>query len=107
MSFEKLIEVLGISHLELIVENLGENGSENTENQGVSDIYLSGEVPGINIQDTTGENDSTALTLDDVIVSGKTRQFVADVESVVFSSPELVWVGKVGEESTVGGVKRI
>ena len=31
--------------------------------------------------------------------------FVADVESVEFSSPELVWVGKVENDSTVSGLR--
>ena len=34
-----------------------------------------------------------------------TEQFVADVQSVEFSDPALVWVGKAEEESTVGQIK--
>ena len=82
ISFSDLIEVLGVA-------KTGEN----------DDVYLLGEVPGIDNQD------ATAITLDGVVVSEATREFVADVESVVFSSPELVWVGKVDEDSTVGGIK--
>ena len=47
------------------------------------------------------------LTLADVEISDKTRKFVADVESVEFSNPELVWVGNVGSDSTVGDLKEI
>lgn len=32
-------------------------------------------------------------------------QFVADVADVQFSNPDLVWVGKVADDSTVGGLK--
>ena len=88
ISFSDLIEVLGVA-------KTGEN----------DDVYLPGEVPGINDQDATGENGSAALTLDGVVVSEKTREFVADVKSVVFSSPELVDVSKVESETTVGGIK--
>ena len=38
-------------------------------------------------------------------VSEETKKFVADVESIEFSNPELVWVGKVETDSTVGGIK--
>ena len=112
VSFYKLVEVLGISNTTNNRENQGENGaistentSETEENEGNSDVENLMEVPGINNQDATGEGSSTALTLYDVVVSDATREFVADVESVVFSSPELVWVGKVDEKSTVGGIK--
>ena len=33
------------------------------------------------------------------------QAFAADVENAVFSSPELVWIGKIEEETTVGGLK--
>ena len=49
--------------------------------------------------------EETVLTLDDVQVSDETKEFVADVEKVEFSSPELVWVEKVDDESTVGSLK--
>ena len=45
------------------------------------------------------------LTLADVQVSDRTREFVADVERVEFSSPGLLWVGRVEAESTVGALK--
>ena len=46
-----------------------------------------------------------AIDLNSVTVSEATKKFVADVESVEFSDPTLVWVSKVDEESTVGGIK--
>ena len=117
ISFSELIEVLGVA-------KTGEN----------DDVHLAGEVPGIDNQDVNGEKDTsentesaentgysgvhnpmevsgidnqdaTALTLDGVEVSEATREFVADVESVVFSNPALVDVSKVENETTVGGIK--
>lgn len=78
VSFTDLIEVLGIIE--------GTNSGENDVN--------SAEV-----------TDEDALTLSDVTVSEETRKFVADVESVEFSNPDLVWVGKVETDSTVGEIK--
>ena len=39
-------------------------------------------------------------------VSEATKRFVADVKSIEFSSPELVWIGKVEEKASVGGLKK-
>ena len=78
VSFTNLIEVLGIIE--------GTNSGEN-------DI------------DSAEVTDQDALTLSDVTVSEETKKFVADVESIEFSNPELVWVGKVETDSTVGGIK--
>lgn len=33
--------------------------------------------------------------------------FVAEIENVVFSNPELVWIGKIDEETTVGSIKSV
>ena len=38
-------------------------------------------------------------------ISEETGQFIANVEKVEFSNPELVWVGKVNNEITVGELK--
>ena len=57
------------------------------------------EVLGI-IDDT-----NTSLLPGDVEVSEATRRFMADVASVEFSSPELVDVSKVVEDTTVGRIK--
>ncbi len=39
-------------------------------------------------------------------ITDDTNEFVEDVESVESSSPELVWVGKAGRDSTVGSLKK-
>ena len=46
-----------------------------------------------------------AINLNSIPVSETTKQFVADIEKVEFSTPDLVWVGKVENDSTVGGLK--
>lgn len=51
------------------------------------------------------ETSNAPLTLNDVVVSDAARMFVADVESVSFSDPELVWVDTVEELTNIGGIK--
>ena len=63
------------------------------------------EVLGIASADKNGITYEEAIKLNEVEVSEATKKFVADVESVEFSTPELVWVGNVDENSTVGGLK--
>ena len=77
VTLRQLVEVLGIAN--------SDADSESTQNEG-----------------SQAEN---VLTMSNVVISEKTREFVADVEKVEFSSPELVWLGKVVEENTVGGLK--
>ncbi len=63
------------------------------------------EVLGITGSDAFSSPDEEAVSLDSVTVSDKTREFLADVESVEFSDPDLVWAGKVNETATVGEIK--
>ena len=107
-SFYKIVEVLGISNPgtqsgsgdEIETEN-GEIGAENGENTDGNAVH--------NVVEETGVEDtgtySDAVSLNNVEVSEATKKFVADVANVEFSSPDLVWVGKVDEETTVGGLK--
>ena len=75
MSFEALLEVLGIAQDPEAEASVSETAA------------------------------ADALTMNDIEISEKTKEFVADVEKVEFSKPELVWVGKVDEDSTVGSLK--
>jgi len=50
------------------------------------------------------DTQDTAIMLD-VTASEEAKKFAADVASVEFTSPELVWVGKAEETTTVGGIK--
>ena len=53
----------------------------------------------------TGMPYEQAISLNRVTVSKETRAFAANIETVEFSNPELVWVGKTNEGSTVGALK--
>ncbi|MBQ9632547.1 MAG: hypothetical protein IJV04_06520, partial [Lachnospiraceae bacterium] len=75
VSFTDLVEVLGI---------LGDTYSDEN-NADIEDQITDGML--------------------DVTASEAAKKFVADVESVEFSSPELVWGGKVDAETTVGALK--
>ena len=114
-SFYKIVEVLGIGEQgtqsgsgeeneKIEGVNAHENSeikAENGENTDGETVYNVGEETGVENTDTY----SDAISLNSVEVSDETRAFVADVASVEFSSPELVWVGKVDETSTVGRLK--
>ena len=55
--------------------------------------------------DAVEEQDANGLL--DVTASDAAKKFVADVASVEFSSPELVWVGKVENETIVDALKEV
>ena len=84
VSFTKLMEVIGVT------------GREENDNSGADSENEASEE---DIQKIT------ALTLSGVEVSSETKAFVADVEKVEFSDPDLVWVGKAADDSTVGALK--
>ena len=84
VSFAKLMEVLGVT---------GREERDNSEDASESDI---------------SEEDTqkiTALTMSSVEVSSEAKSFVADVEKVEFSNPDLVWIGKAADDCTVGELK--
>ncbi|MBR6615331.1 MAG: hypothetical protein IKK95_05110, partial [Lachnospiraceae bacterium] len=99
VSFTDLVEVLGIIGDTYSEENGDENGSVIAENAEENAANEGAEENGVN-SDT-----NTALILGDVEVSEAVKKFVADVASVEFSSPELVDVSKVENETTVGKIK--
>ncbi|MDO5138735.1 MAG: vWA domain-containing protein, partial [Oscillospiraceae bacterium] len=82
ISFEHLVEVLDIEVSDTNTEKENENGSGFVE-----------------------DNADDAIKLNEVEVNEATKRFVADVERVEFSDPELVWVGKVNADATVGELK--
>ncbi len=99
VSFTDLVEVLGITGDTNSEEDGDENGSVIAGNAGENVANEGAEENGIN------SVTNTVITLGDVEVSEATRKFVADVASVEFSSPELVDVSKVEEDTTVGQIK--
>ena len=82
VSLEHVVEVLGI----LDGTNNGRNGDENTSESDAAEEQI-----------TDGMLDVTA--------SDSAKKFVADVESITFSNPDLLWVGKVNDDTTVGSLK--
>ena len=82
VSFTDLVEVLGI----IDDTNSEENGDEKNA-----------------VIETSEARDENGLL--DITESDATKKFVADVVSVEFSSPELVDVSKVENETTVGQIK--
>lgn len=101
ISLEHLVEVLGIGIGDKKAENRDaedETANDNSSNhaEDTDDTESWEEIFGAH---------NEAIKLNEVEVSEATKNFVADVESVEFSSPELVWVGKVNETATVGDLK--
>ena len=66
------------------------------------------EVLGVVSDTGSGEIEAETSTADgmlDVAASDAAKEFVANVESLEFSSPDLVWVGKADAKITVGALK--
>ena len=84
VSLEHLVEVLGIAGSDSALDT--ENSAEDAESEEVA-------------------ASEDAVSLNKLPVSESAKQFVADVQSVELSSPDLVWVGKADDETTVGGLK--
>ena len=125
VSLEHVVEVLGISELGTNNENSSASTENGEDSQNETEANLGLEVPGnddsATYEDSTeslagslssdgGENTSSyiyqeAINLNNVEVSEATKRFVANVVSVEFSNPELVWVGKINVETTVGALK--
>ena len=111
VSLEHLVEVLGIATIDA---NTGSGAEKAGNGTGNGDVSAKAEnsienrddfaeiVPGA---EEAGTYDQ-AIKLNEVKVSEATKQFVADVDSVMFSSPELVWVGKADRKTKVGLLKK-
>ena len=98
--FEFSIPGGGFVSLEHVVEALGIAGI------GENDACNAGEGAGTEEKSAnTGSSYEESISLNKVEVSEAAKKFVADVADVEFSSSELVWVGKVDADSTVGGLK--
>ena len=90
VSFTKLAEILHVA---------------GNDNQSDSEINKDSEAS----EDETLQADNIdivdILTLDDVKVSDETREFIENVEKVEFSNPELMWIGKISDDTTVGELR--
>ena len=87
VSLEHLMEVLGIA---------GDDADDTGD-----DIY-GGEKAGNAVESSVYQETIDINTME---VSEETKAFAADVESVEFSTPELVWVGKAENRTTAGSLK--
>ena len=83
----------GFVSLEHVVEVLGIADADTSDTNEEADAQA---------EDTQAEK---KLSLADVEISDRTKEFVADVKNVEFSDPDLAWIGKVDETGTVGGLK--
>ena len=84
VSFEKMAEMLGLACDTETVDD------KSTEIAGVS---------------YTNQATTDPISLSETAISDEARKFIADVRSVHFSNPELVWVGKTMSETSVGVLK--
>ena len=112
VSLQQLVEVLGIVENPDLNDKADEQGINDDTEETKSDSKNTnepGEAENGIAEQKNSEGAETiekrALTLDDVVVSDETRTFVADIETVTFSTPNLLWVGKTDEATTVGELK--
>jgi len=105
VSLEHVVEVLGIARIGENGNSEDENEANEAENASENDVYNGVEETDVDDNGANSNAYEESISLNNVEVSEATRQFVADVASVEFSSPELVWVGKVEETATVGQLK--
>ena len=99
VSFAHLVDVLGIEAGDINNNPDDHNEYEITENDSVESTENAGEE-----QEAFGTYDA-AIKLNEMDISEEAKLFVAEVENIVFSNPELVWIGKVDEETTIGELK--
>ena len=121
VSLRALVEVLGVANADgqddVVADSEGGQGADpNSAVEGVGQ-EADGLADETAVDDRVGEtvraeeSDQEAgraeevLTLSGIPISDETREFVADVESVEFSSPDLLWVGKNDDDTTVGELK--
>ena len=122
-SFEQLVEVLGIGAASGIEDNNekeyfeGENDTDSGEElieQEADQLEEDAGIEGIDNYDeqleeesigSAEEDNNQIMSPNEIRISEETKKFVAEVENLEFSSPELVWVGKVNGPITVGSLK--
>ncbi|MBQ6635771.1 MAG: Cna B-type domain-containing protein [Lachnospiraceae bacterium] len=113
VSLQHLVEVLGIADNDRSSENASDDAGDGGDFSREKEIEGSAGAGGEQGADNSGTQSEAgsnhyeeAINLNNAVVSEKTREFVADVSNVEFSNPDLVWAGKVDQESTVGGLKQ-
>ena len=96
VSFSDLIEVLGITNVEEDAAVVEDETEEVPAADGMPDAAAA--------EDET-EEVPAADGMPDAAASDAAKQFTENIESVEFSAPRLVWVGKVDADTTVGALK--
>ena len=105
ISLEHVVEMLGIARVGDNGADSVENTSDEAEDAAENDACNEVDETGAEGNDANGSTCQESIDLNHIEVSEETKKFVADVVSVEFSSPELVWVGKADETTTVGELK--
>ena len=101
VSFTELVEMLGLNGLAPDPEVMVPNSDDVTPDE-VNGLEIEiEEEPQVAAPEADGESDILAEDS-----AAAAREFVADVQNVEFSTPSLVWVGKVNEPTTVGALKK-
>ena len=100
VSLEHVVEILGIADNTTNTEktSLSEENGRGSDDEN-ENVFLS------EAQEPEADTGKQVFDLNNVKVSEAAKKFVADVESVEFSTPSLVWTGKVDKETTVGKLK--
>ena len=109
VTLQQLVEVLGIANSDAYSETA-------SNDEGKSREFSKEDEEAQNESGQSTDSDSEAsenigplaervLTLSNVQISNQTKEFVAGIDNVEFSNPELIWVGKTSQDSTVGGLK--
>ena len=93
IQLSRIVEILGIGS--------GQSAEQTEAEDGITETEENAEIIS---EDVVGEDRSLNSILN-VQISDRTREFVENVETVSFSSPDLVWVGKVESDTTVGALK--
>lgn len=97
VSMHHLVEVLGITKLDTGKASNEEADGEEADGDADEDESIS--------KENSLGNDTAPFSLSDVQVSEDTRKFVAEVENITFSTPSLLSVSRVEENTTVGAIK--
>ena len=102
LSFEKLVEILEIAKTDQETDPVNNQGAKTESDAAAEETQINDEN-----SDESDKKDVFLLALKDVQVSEETKEFVAKVDHIEFSNPELLWVDKVSEECTVSDLKEV
>lgn len=102
VSLEKLVGALGLGDDDL--ENDPELYDAVPTAINASDL-INSEQDDVEEYDAEDDGEYADETSEDVQADEEVKRFVDDVERVEFSNSDLVWIGRIEEDSTVGDIK--